>query len=208
MARRGRPRTFDRDAALRRALEVFWEHGYEGASVTDLQEAMGGITATSLYAAFHSKEELFREAVELYCRTEGQAPLRALLEGPTARASIEGLLRAAVTSFCRPGGARGCLLVSGAVNCASENLAIQEHLRELRARRPAYMRERLERGVKEGDVPAGTDLTVIANFYTAVLDGLSVQARDGATRESLEATVDCAMTTWDTLASKVGSRKE
>src|SRR5688572_25410961 len=87
VARRGRPRSFDREEALRRAMEIFWALGYEGATLTDLQEAMGGITAPSFYAAFGSKESLFREAVELYKKTQGAPIAKALAEGPTARSS-------------------------------------------------------------------------------------------------------------------------
>jgi AcrR family transcriptional regulator len=103
MTQRGRPRSFDRQAALRRAMQVFWALGYEGATLNELQEAMGGIAAPSFYAAFGSKEELFREAVELYSQTLGAPMMKALEEGATARASIEALLEAAVESFCKPG---------------------------------------------------------------------------------------------------------
>jgi len=91
----------------------------EGATLTGLQEAMGGIAAPSFYAAFGSKEELFREAAELYSRTLGTPMMKALAEEPTARASMEALLQASVESFRKPGKRRGCLLVSGAINSAS-----------------------------------------------------------------------------------------
>ena len=134
MARRGRPRSFDREDALRRAMEVFWALGYEGATLTGLQEAMGGITAPSFYAAFGSKEDLFREAVELYSKTLGVPMMKALAEEPTARASLEALLQAAVEAFCRPGKPRGCLLVLGAINSMPANKSVRDHLRGLRAR--------------------------------------------------------------------------
>ena len=95
MTQLGRPRSFDRKVALRRAMEVFWALGYEGATLNELQEAMGGITPPSFYAAFGSKEQLFREAVELYSTTLGVPMMQALEEGPSARASIEALLNAA-----------------------------------------------------------------------------------------------------------------
>src|SRR5262249_19342434 len=100
MSRTGRPREFDRDEALREAMEIFWAQGYEATTLADLQKAMGGITAPSFYAAFGSKEALFREAVELYKKTQGAPILEALTEGPTARASIEGVLRAAAENVC------------------------------------------------------------------------------------------------------------
>src|SRR5580704_6384498 len=101
MAQRGRPRGFNRAHALSQSMEVFWALGYEGATLTALQEAMGGITAPSFYAAFGSKEKLFREAVELYSRTLGIPMMHALDQGPTARASVDGLLDAAVEAFCK-----------------------------------------------------------------------------------------------------------
>src|SRR5215467_8279144 len=100
MSRTGRPREFDRDEALQHAMELFWAQGYEGTTLSDLQKAMGSITAPSFYAAFGSKEDLFREAVELYKTQQGAPVLKALLEGPTARASIEAMLRAAVDGVC------------------------------------------------------------------------------------------------------------
>jgi AcrR family transcriptional regulator len=200
--RRGRPRSFDREEALRRAMEIFWALGYEGATLTDLQEAMGGITAPSFYAAFGSKEILFREAVELYKKTHGAPMMRALTEGPTARESVEAMLYAAVESFCCPNTPPGCMLMSGAINCMRANREVEDHLRDMRSRRQGIIRRRLRRGVTEGDLPPGLDLTALASFYTTVLDGLSTQARDGASRKALRAAVGCAMAAWDKLVAE------
>jgi len=205
MARRGRPRSFDREDALLRAMKVFWALGYEGATLTDLQEAMGGITAPSLYAAFGSKEGLFREAVELYSRTLGVPMMKALDEGATARASLEALLQAAVEAFCKPGAPRGCLLVLGAMNSMPANKSVQEYLRGLRARRQKVIQQRLQRGVAEGELPSGLDLSALASFYMTVLDGLAIQARDGASRKALKFAVRCAMAAWETVIAEAGS---
>jgi AcrR family transcriptional regulator len=205
MARLGRPRSFDREDALRRAMEIFWALGYEGTTLTDLQKAMGGITAPSFYAAFGSKEELFREAVELYSKTLGVPMTKALAEQPTARASIEALLQAAVEAFCKPGAPRGCLLVLGAINSMPANKSVQDHLRGLRARRQKVMQQRLQRGVAEGELPAGLDYSALASFYTTVVDGLAIQARDGASRKALKFAAQCAMAAWDTVVAEAGS---
>jgi len=205
MARRGRPRSFDREDALLRAMKVFWALGYEGATLTDLQEAMGGITAPSLYAAFGSKEGLFREAVELYSRTLGVPMMKALDECATARASLEALLQAAVEAFCKPGAPRGCLLVLGAMNSMPANKSVQEYLRGLRARRQKVIQQRLQRGVAEGELPSGLDLSALASFYMTVLDGLAIQARDGASRKALKFAVRCAMAAWETVIAEAGS---
>ena len=196
MAKRGRPRSFDRETALRRAVDVFWAQGYEGATLSDLQAAMGGIGAPSFYAAFGSKEELFREAVEMYRATVGTPMLRALIGHQTAHASIEAMLRAAMESFCHRDHPRGCLLVLGAISCTRASANVQEHLRAFRLQTLEHIQRRLERGVTEGDVPANFDLAGLAAFYTTVLHGLSIQARDGAARETLTTTVDYAMAAW------------
>ena len=202
MTPRGRPRSFDRDEALTQALRVFWAKGYESTTLTDLQQAMGGLTAPSLYAAFGSKEALFREVVSLYHQTQGMPIVKALTEGATARASIEGLLRVAATTFCQPDTPRGCLLVLGAMNCMPENQGVQDYLRKLRLLRRKMIRQRIKRGIAEGDVPRGADLTAMAAFYATVVDGLAIQARDAASSKVLQAVVEAAMAAWDGLTSK------
>lgn len=199
---RGRPRTFDRDDALNRAMELFWERGYEGVSLLDLQQAMGNITATSLYAAFGSKEKLFHEAVKLHVGTVGARPVKALLESPTARASIEGMIRAAVEVFCTPGKPRGCFVVLGAINCTESNRKIQDFLQSMRHQRPKIIKDRLQRGIAEGDLPKGVDLDRLVAFFLTVIDGLAIQARDGASREALNDAVDGAMLAWEGMVGR------
>ncbi len=198
MAERGRPRSFDRAAALRRAMELFWTRGYEATSLSDLTAAMG-ISSPSLYAAFGCKEALFREAVALYGATEGVGALRLLDEAPTAQAAIEAMLRRSAQRFTRPGRPPGCLAVLGAINCSADNEAVQRHLAEWRAGVFKAIRRRFQRGVAEGELPARFDIEAAAAFYVTVQNGLSLQARDGASRQRLDAIVDCAMGAWDGL---------
>ncbi|MGK3968485.1 TetR/AcrR family transcriptional regulator [Sorangium sp. So ce118] len=199
MAGRGRPRSFDRAAALRRAMEVFWERGYEGTSLSDLTTAMG-INSPSLYAAFGCKESLFREAVSLYNEVEGAAVARAMSEEPTARRAVEAMLRGNAEAYVSPGKPSGCMIVLAATLGTQESEAVRSHLAEVRRGALVELQRRLDRGVVEGDLPAGTDTAALAAFYTTVLQGLSIQARDGASREALLAVVDCAMAAWDALA--------
>lgn len=200
MAERGRPRSFDRAAALRRAMEVFWAKGYDGTSLADLTAAMG-INPPSIYAAFGSKEGLFREAVELYSASEGDNIWTGMTDAPTARAAIESMLRASAESFSRPGKPRGCLIVLGALNADASNEAVCSALREQRAGNVRQLRQRLERGVADGELPNTIDTRAIATFYASVQHGMSILARDGASRKSLLAVADCAMTAWDGLVS-------
>ena len=180
-------------------MQVFWALGYEGATLNELQEAMGGIAPTSFYAAFGSKEELFREAVELYSRTLGVPMMKALAEGPTARSSIEALLDAAVESFCKPGLPRGCFLVFGAINNRPANKVVHDYVRSLRTRRQKLLQQRLRRGVDEGELPKKLDVVALAAFYTTVIDGLAIQARDGVPRRALDFAGHCAMAAWDPI---------
>jgi AcrR family transcriptional regulator len=125
MAERGRPRGFDRQVALRRAMEVFWEHGYEGASLSELTAAMG-VNAPSLYAAFGCKEALFREAVQLYEQQEGIM----VADAPTAREAVAGLLRAGALAYTEPGKPAGCMIVLAATTYTPKTEGIRDHLRE------------------------------------------------------------------------------
>ena len=200
MAERGRPRGFDRDATLRLAMETFWEHGYEGTSIGDLTARMG-IRPPSLYAAFGSKEALFREAVALYEGMEGEPPLRALREAPTAREGIEAMLRAHVRSYTEPGRPTGCMVVLAATTYTPSTEGIRDFLAEQRRAGTVTVQERLARGQAEGDVPPGVDTGALAAYVMSVQYGLSLQARDGATRDELDTVVDCVLAGWESVVA-------
>lgn len=189
---RGRPRCFDREAALDAAVKVFWSKGYEGASLAELTEAMG-INPPSLYAAFGDKEGLFLEAAARYEDAVREACPYA--DEPTARGSVEKLLTELVGVFTGTGHPRGCMLVLAAAT-ASASPRLAAALAERRASARARFKSRIELGIREGELPGDTDAGSLANFYVAIIIGMAMQARDGATRKALLATVESAMRAW------------
>ena len=190
----GRPRAFNLEQALDRAIEVFWEKGYEGASLSDLTQAMG-INRPSLYAAFGNKEALFRRALDRYaCGTT--AFIQQALREPTARAVVERFLRQTADHLGNRKGPRGCLIVQGALSCGDEADPIRQELISRRAAIMAMLRKRFEQAKSEGDLPANSDPAGLARFVTAVTHGMSVQAVNGATRAQLKQVVDIALRAW------------
>lgn len=202
MSPRGRRRAFDRDRALQRAMQVFWERGYDGASLAELTQAMA-IGSPSLYAAFGNKEKLFRAAVDLYGATAGNRTARALSDAPTARAAIEMMLRGNAEDYLSTERPPGCLLVLGASNCSDR--AIRDFLAERRRAGRDLVAQRLRRAVGEGELPVGADCESMATFYVSVLQSLSLQARDGASPAEMTAIVDGALLAWDSYLGAVAS---
>ncbi|MFC7819742.1 TetR/AcrR family transcriptional regulator [Streptomyces sp. NPDC057367] len=190
---RGRPRSFDRTTALEKALMAFWEHGYEATSVTDLTRAMG-IGAPSLYAAFGDKRSLFEEVVQVYGARYGSFGDRALAEEPTARAGVERMLREAAAEYTAPGRPHGCLVIHAAANCSTAE--VEESLRRRRNANIAAIESRIDADVAAGALPADTDAAALARYTGAMIQGMSQQARDGASRTELEALAEIALAVW------------
>jgi AcrR family transcriptional regulator len=194
VVQKGRPREFDADEALDKALHVFWCRGYEGTSLSDLTEAMG-ISRPSLYAAFGNKEELFRRAMDRYSEGPAAYTHEALNES-TARAVVERLLRATADSLTDPCNPRGCLGVQAALSCGDAAQSVKEELCARRAASEAALRQRLERAKAEGDLSDGADPADLARYVTTITQGMSVQASGGASRSDLQKVVDMALKTW------------
>jgi AcrR family transcriptional regulator len=190
----GRPRGFDTDAALDRALELFWRQGYEGTSLTDLTNAMG-ITRPSLYAAFGNKEQLFRRALDRYTAERGTSLCVALNES-RARDALARLLIGTAEFLADGSNPRGCLTIQGALSCGPDANPIKG---ELEARREATERailDRLQRARREGDLPGDLDPVALSHYFAAVLQGMSVKAAGGADRAELQAVAETAMRVW------------
>jgi AcrR family transcriptional regulator len=190
---RGRPRGFDREEALDRAVEVFWREGYDGATVAELCRATG-LNPPSLYAAFGDKARLFEAALDRYQATTGGFAARVLMDAPTAQAAVRGLLEAAADALATPGRPCGCLVVTGALTCADKTA--REAGASRRALSYAAIHDRIARGASAGELPLGEDVDALTRFVVSVFQGMGVQARDGATPEQLRAVAQRAMAAW------------
>jgi AcrR family transcriptional regulator len=190
----GRPREFDVDQALDRALRVFWRKGYEGTTLPDLTAAMG-INRPSLYAAFGSKEGLFRKVLDRYA--EGPACyLGEALKQPTARAVAQRLLSGAIDMATGRQTPRGCLMVQGALACGEAAESVRKELASRRLANEAAIRERFERAASDGDLPVGSRPADLARYLVAVIQGISVQAAGGASRAELRRVAALALRAW------------
>ena len=195
-ATKGRPREFDLDDALAAALRVFWQHGYEAASMAELTAAMG-ITKPSLYAAFGNKEALFHKALDLYER-EKLAYMLTALDAPTARGVAERLLHGALEmqmSTCDP---RGCLGVISSVACGAEAEPIKAEVVKRRASSEAALVARFEKAKAAGELPEGMEAAALVRFLFALMQGLALQGGSGATCAELQQLVATTMSVWPT----------
>lgn len=193
--RGGRPRSFDRDAALEKALTLFWTQGYEATSVADLTAAME-IAPPSLYAAFGNKEKLFLESVARYGALYGTFTARALAEEKTARLAVERILTEAARLYTLPDQPPGCFVISGATNCSPASASVEEALRKMRIANEGRIRTRIEAAIADGELAHDTDAEALADYVGAIMQGMSQHARDGATRERLEAIAGLALLAW------------
>lgn len=176
-------------------MELFWEHGYEGVSTARLGEAMG-IASPSLYAAFGSKQELYAECLELYGQRYGNY-LAATLAGPqSARDSLDNVLRQACQVYTGKHHPRGCMVATSGLQAAPDVEAAHAPAQDMRRNSKKLIEQRLLRAVKEGELAPGTDCDALAAYFALVIQGLAVQARDGASLQKLLRMVDVVMAAW------------
>ncbi len=192
--RAGRPLSFDREAALKVAMHLFWEHGYEATSIAELTQKMK-ITPPSLYAAFGDKQGLFREAIRLYLGDVAEIT-RRIEAAPTARQAARDLLTASALGDTGEETPPGCLLASSMVSCSAHAADLREELAVLRRTIETALRSRIERDVADGRFPAGADAEMLAAHAFAVVQGMSTLAKDGAGRAKLLRIADAAMACW------------
>lgn len=179
-------------------MEVFWRLGYEGASMTDLTAAMG-IASPSLYAAFGSKEALFRQALEHYRATEGREIWGGVERAASARDAVQSYLMDTARVFTRRSKPAGCLIVLSALHPAERSDMVRQTLIAMREGTVDALRERLAQGVATGEISAHANVDAIARYYVTVQQGMSIQARDGASRRDLEAVAQAALAAWPAL---------
>ena len=192
--KKGRPLSFNREAALHQAMLLFWRHGYEATSLNDLTAAMG-VTPPSIYAAFGDKKRLFLEAVGRYLSGPVTSDSVAEAAG-TAGEEIWGLLRTAATGFTGVDTPPGCLLASSAISCSAAAADVRDELAAIRRGIEARLKDRIVRAVGDGELAAETDAEALAGHVMAVIQGMSTLARDGAPREKLMRVAAAAMLAW------------
>jgi AcrR family transcriptional regulator len=190
----GRPRAFDADVALERAMHVFWAKGYEGAALSDLTRAMR-INRPSLYAAFGNKEQLFRKVLDRYA-SGPLAYFGKALAAAKARDVVEEILLGAANMASDPQFPAGCLLVQGALACGDSAGRVQKETAARRAASEVALRRRLQRAKREGDLPRDADPAELARYLMTVLQGMAIQGADGASPDQLRRVVQVALRAW------------
>jgi AcrR family transcriptional regulator len=202
MARTGRPRAFDRDDAVDQAMQLFWQHGYDSTSLSQLKaELGGGISAPSFYAAFGSKEALFDECVQRYLATFAQVTECLWDETLPPRQAIETALRQSARMQCDDGHPKGCMVTLGVMSAPSpENAHVAQALTHSRARTRAGIVACVERGVSEGLLADDTNAAAMATVFDSFLQGISILARDDTPIENIDAAITQVMRTWDVMA--------
>ena len=198
----GRPRTFDADAALDRAVEVFWRQGYEGTAVSELTAEMG-VNKPSLYAVFGTKEELFHQVVQRYAENE-LAYFRDALTQPTAVEVVRDYLDRNAVALTRPDRPRGCLSIQGGLSASPANSSVTEFLASSRLSGERALAERLAQARADGDLPAGSDPVVLARFVMVVAEGQAVHAAAGATRDELLQSAGIALKAFEQALTPAG----
>ena len=193
---RGRPSNFDHEEALEKALQVFWAHGYEGASMAELTEALG-INKPSIYAAFGNKEELFHKALGKYL----SGPLSYISEAmnqPTARETVETFLTKSAELLTNPNNPRGCMIVQGALTCGQGSSTIQQELIAYRSDLETSFTKRFELAKAQGDLPLEVNTKQLAKYIATIHQGMSVQATSGTSKEELLTVIQQALANWPT----------
>lgn len=197
MVRTGRPRIFDRNEALLKAMMLFWEQGYEATSLLQLRADMGNISAASFYAAFESKEALFKEAVEQYMGTFGRVTESLTDLTLTPREAIETTLRRTAKMQTDSDHPNGCLIVLSASTCSSKNNHIREIVAEKRKQIRSHLHDCIQRAIDVGEIPSSVDVSMLTTVFDTFMHGISTQARDGVPFATIDRAITEVMGIWE-----------
>ena len=206
MPRTGRPRGFDKEAALDAAMRLFWRQGYESTSLDQLKRAMGDLSAASFYGAFGSKESLYREVLARYLATHGQVVSALYDEALTPRGALEQVLRRSArlqTDAAFPG---GCMIVMSAANASPANTHLQALVAAERKRTRDAIHACVGRAMRSGELQPGTDAEGLATLCEGLLVGMSIQARDGVSSGALDAAISTVLSLWDVNRAETPGR--
>jgi len=203
---RGRPKTFDRMTAIQQAMKLFWEHGYEGTTFDDLIKAMG-ISASSFYNTFGSKEQLYREATDAYLALSSKWFSKTLGDDVDAKTAFDRLFSATAHEFTRDDLPAGCMISLAETHVPVQHASLRDMMMTYRSLSESALAARLRKGVEDGDLPPDTNTDSLAAFYSAVARGMAVQARDGASVERLLEIGQLAMQVWPPVLVKKPIRR-
>lgn len=204
---RGRPRTFDREAALLAAMKLFWTRGYEGTSIADLTNTLG-VGVKSLYAAFGSKDALYAEALSYYTTSYDHLTLGRFREASTAREAMLSYLvdTAAAITGSDSDLPHGCMVNLGTVGGDGHD-ALREVMRTARGSAYESLSRRLERAVADGELPTSLNVAKLARYLQTVQSGMAIRARDGASKAELQAVAEVAMAGWDGMVASASTQQ-
>ncbi len=198
---RGRPRTFDMDHALDRAVEVFWKHGFQDASLNELTEAMG-LSKPSLYAAFGDKEALYLKTLGRYVARLIERHAGALNDEPDGRRAVEGFLRSLAAMLADPELPGGCFIINGTADCGGSTIpaSVEQALRQALQGSEMMVLKRLQRAQAEGQLAPGAHAEALATLFVSIIAGMAVLAKSGAPRAKLDTAIDSVMAAWPAVA--------
>ncbi|MFT0211577.1 TetR/AcrR family transcriptional regulator [Pseudomonas sp. F1_0610] len=193
--KRGRPKRFDEQEALQKAMLLFWQNGYIATSISDLTQALG-ITAPSLYCSFGDKASLFNRCIDYYLTHEACPILPIMEKAKTAKVAFELLMYDSAKRLVQPDKPMGCMLITATMSGAHEIPEVQHNVQEKRKSYKQHLLQRLQLGIEQGDVAANAPIQAITDFYLTVINGLTVQACDGASLEELNHVIFNAIQAW------------
>lgn len=193
--RRGRPKCFDEQEALQKAMMLFWKYGYEATAMSDLTKALN-LTAPSIYSTFGDKSQLFHACLDYYLKHEACSLDLIFQQAETAKVAIELYLYENLKKLLQQDKPTGCMLVTATMNCSEQHQPLQHDLLLKRQQVKEKIYQRLQQGVEDGDLSSDADIQAMTDYYVTVIQGLTMQARDGVAIEQLENVVTLALKTW------------